>query len=200
MPLFLLDFVLLPGEQLPLHVFEPRYKELISECLTENSHFGVLHAKEQRIASVGCSARILSLNKTYEDGRMDLLTEGVDRFEILQTVAERAFLQAQVLYRKDRNQAAAEEQMTLLRRLHGELLAIAGARAATETTASPYPVSYQLAGQLPLDPEFKQRLLEMRSERERIAALISFFEEVLPAMRHSAHMREKAGGNGYGGA
>jgi Lon protease-like protein len=200
LPLFLLDFVLLPGGQLPLHIFEPRYKEMISECLTSRGRFGVLHAKEEKIAQVGCSARIVNLSKTYADGRMDLLTEGLDRFEVVRTVAERSFLQAEVFYPEDVTDPVPQEQVTLVRRLYGELLTISGSHPEAELEHSPHPLSYQLAGRLPLDPAFKQRLLETRSEKERTEALVSFFQAVLPSMRHSARVREKAGGNGYVGA
>jgi hypothetical protein len=88
----------------------------------------------------------------------------------------------------------------LVRRLYGELLTISGSRPETKLEESPHPLSYQLAGSLPLELEFKQRLLEMSSERERTEALISFFQAVLPSMRHSVHVREKAGGNGYVGS
>src|SRR5256884_6235900 len=82
-PLFPLDVVLLPGTPLPLHIFEPRYKEMIGECLAESSPFGVIRALEEGIAEVGCTAEIITVTKEYPDGRMDLVAEGRDRFEVL---------------------------------------------------------------------------------------------------------------------
>src|SRR6202451_1296158 len=76
LPLFPLDLVLLPGTPLPLHIFEPRYREMISECLDQNQQFGVLRGKDQELAEIGCTAEILTVTKKYPDGRMDIVTEG----------------------------------------------------------------------------------------------------------------------------
>src|SRR5206468_620193 len=84
LPLFPLETVLLPGTPLPLHIFEPRYKEMISECLADDSPFGVVRALESGIAEIGCTAEIISVTKKYEDGRLDLIAEGRRRFEILE--------------------------------------------------------------------------------------------------------------------
>ena len=76
LPLFPLDVVLLPGAPFPLHIFEPRYKEMIADCLAESQPFGVVRVKDDGIANLGCTAEITSIVKKYEDGRLDILTEG----------------------------------------------------------------------------------------------------------------------------
>ncbi len=101
LPLFPLDVVLLPGAPLPLHVFEPRYKEMIGECLERKQPFGVLRAKDGEVAEVGCTAEILNVVKKYGDGRMDIITQGRQRFEVMQVHPERPFLQAEVFYLRD---------------------------------------------------------------------------------------------------
>jgi len=73
----------LPGTPLPLHIFEPRYKEMIAECLANNTQFGVVRALEEGVASVGCTAEIVTVTKEYPDGRLDLVAEGRNRFEVL---------------------------------------------------------------------------------------------------------------------
>ncbi|MFZ0539159.1 MAG: LON peptidase substrate-binding domain-containing protein, partial [Candidatus Sulfotelmatobacter sp.] len=82
-PLFPLDVVLLPSAPLPLHIFEPRYKEMIAECLAQNRIFGVVRALDQGLAKVGCTAEIITVVKEYPDGRLDLVAEGRNRFEIV---------------------------------------------------------------------------------------------------------------------
>ena len=94
LPLFPLDLVLLPGAPLPLHVFEPRYKEMIAECLDEKKPFGVVRSSSEGVAEIGCTAEIVEVTKRYDDGRMDILTRGVERFEVLQVHEERTFLEA----------------------------------------------------------------------------------------------------------
>src|SRR4030081_2888884 len=93
LPLFPLDLVLFPGTSLPLHIFEPRYREMVSECLADKKHFGVVRAKDDGIAEIGCTAEIIDVTKKYDDGRMDILTIGRERFEVMQLNQERSFLQ-----------------------------------------------------------------------------------------------------------
>jgi Lon protease-like protein len=86
---------------LPLHIFEPRYREMISECLDRKKSFGVVRAKEEGVAEIGCTAEIITVAKKYPDGRLDIVTEGRERFEVIQVNQERSFLQAEVLYLQD---------------------------------------------------------------------------------------------------
>lgn len=199
LPLFPLDLVLLPGTPLPLHIFEPRYREMISECLDRSQHFGVLRGKEQELAEIGCTAEILTVTKKYEDGRMDIVTEGRARFEVLQLNQERSFLQGEVIYLRDELGAASQEDVAQALKLHGEIMTLAGAEPERSSEVDEGQLSFHLAGSLPLDLDFKQSLLGMKSEAERLRAIISFFENILPTMRRTVHVRRKAGGNGHAG-
>jgi Lon protease-like protein len=199
LPLFPLDLVLLPGTPLPLHIFEPRYREMISECLDQSRHFGVVRGKDQELAEVGCTAAILTVTKKYPDGRMDIVTEGRVRFEVIQLNQERSFLQAEVLYLHDNPEAASREETAQAIKLHNDIMTLAGAEPERPSEIDENQLSFHLAGSLPLDPDFKQALLGMKSEAERLRAVISFFETILPAMRRTAHVRRKAGGNGHAG-
>jgi Lon protease-like protein len=199
LPLFPLDLVLLPGTPLPLHIFEPRYREMISECLDRNQHFGVLRGKEQELAEIGCTAEILTVTKKYEDGRMDIVTEGRMRFEVIQFNQERAFLQAEVIYLQDQPDVASQEEIARAVKLHGEIMTLAGAEPEKSSEINEGQLSFHFAGSLPLDLDFKQTLLGMKSEAERLRAIILFFENILPTMRRTVHVRRKAGGNGHAG-
>ncbi|MGA8152232.1 MAG: LON peptidase substrate-binding domain-containing protein [Terriglobales bacterium] len=199
LPLFPLDLVLLPGTPLPLHVFEPRYKEMIGECLDQNRPFGVVRTKEGAVAEIGCTAEIITVTKKYEDGRMDIVTQGRDPFEIMQVSHERSFLQAEVDYLQDEPGTATAEQVAHALRLHGEIMTLAGAEPESASDIDRQRLSFHLAGSLPLDLDFKQTLLAMKSEPERLQAVISFFDDILPTMRRTLHVRRKAGGNGHAG-
>lgn len=199
LPLFPLDVVLLPGTPLPLHIFEPRYREMISECLDRSQHFGVLRGKEQDLAEIGCTAEILTVTKKYPDGRMDIVTEGRARFEVLHLNQERSFLQAEVLYLHDEPDVASPQEIAQAVKLHGEIMTLAGAEPEKSFEVDEGLLSFHLAGSLPLDLDFKQALLMMKSEAERLRAIISFFENILPNMRRTVHVRRKAGGNGHAG-
>jgi Lon protease-like protein len=161
LPLFPLDLVLLPGTPLPLHIFEPRYREMISECLDQSRHFGVLRGKEQELAEIGCTAEILTVTKKYPDGRMDIVTEGRARFEVLQLNQERSFLQGEVIYLRDELGAASQEEITQALKLHGEIMTLAGAEPERSSEIDEGRLSFHLAGSLPLDLDFKQSLLGM---------------------------------------
>jgi uncharacterized protein len=197
LPLFPLDLVLLPAVPLPLHVFEPRYKEMINECLTQNRHFGIVRSKEEALASIGCTAEIINVMKTYPDGRMDILTEGKRRFEVLELNQERSFLQAEVIYLDDENEPAAGPDLETALRLHGEIMELAGAQPEDTQKTDSSQLAYRLAGSLPFDPDFQQTLLEMNSEADRIRSIITFFERILPVLQQSARAKRQAGGNGH---
>lgn len=197
LPLFPLEVVLLPGTPLPLHIFEPRYKEMIRECLTNEAPFGVVRALEEGIAEVGCTAEIITVTKEYPDGRLDLIAEGRKRFEVVELNEERSFLRAEVLLVPDEPGALVQEERVKAIQLHLEILSLAGA-VQDLSAADQNQLSFYLAGSLPLDLDFKQKLLAMRSEGERIQAVASYLESILPKLRRVARARQKAGGNGHG--
>ena len=189
LPLFPLDLVLLPGAPLPLHIFEPRYKEMISECLEQHKPFGIVRASDEGVAGIGCTAEIVSVTKKYDDGRMDILTRGVERFEVLEVHEDRAFLQAEIsLVEDDETAAPAAPLVQQAVRLHAEIVKIAGAQlAGPDETAS--NLSFLLAGTLPLDLDFKQNLLATLSETKRLDAVVGYLEAVLPGLRRAAKAR-----------
>ncbi len=195
-PLFPLDLVLLPGCPLPLHIFEPRYKEMISECRAGDSSFGIVRIVEEGFAEVGCIAEIVSIVNEYADGRLDIVTEGRKRFEVLRVNRERSFLRAETILIEDEAGTAAADESAHAVQLHAEILELAGA-VQDLSAADRATISFYLAGSLPLDLGFKQKLLELRSESQRISALTSYLETVLPKVRGAARARQKAGGNGH---
>jgi Lon protease-like protein len=196
LPLFPLEVVLFPGAPLPLHIFEPRYKEMIGECIQGKKRFGVIRVQENSLADVGCTAEIVAVTKRYDDGRMDIVTQGRDRFELLEVNQERQFLRGEVLYISDEPEAATEQEREQALQLHRQILALAGAQQDLSDD-SDVPLSYQLAGSLPLDLDFKQQLLGVRSEAERVRTLVQYFGKILPNLRRAVQVRQKAGGNGH---
>lgn len=193
--LFPLDIVLFPGAPLPLHIFEPRYKEMISECLEQKRPFGMVRANKNALAEIGCTAVILNVNKKYDDGRLDIVTEGKQRFEIVQLSQERSFLQGEVLFFEDEPGDVAATDLETVIQLHEQLLDILGQNAAVDRQ---HPqISFHLAHELPVDLDFKQALLEMKSEVERVETLIEYYRATIPKVEKTLHAREKASGNGH---
>jgi uncharacterized protein len=196
LPLFPLEVVLLPGTPLPLHIFEPRYKEMIAECIAHDAPFGVIRALEEGIAEIGCTAEIITVTKEYPDGRLDLIVEGRSRFEVVELNEERSFLRAEVLLVPDGTATPVEQDRVRAIQLHLEILSLAGA-IQDLSSANQNQLSFYLAGSLPLDLDFKQKLLAMRSEGERLQTVAAYLEGILPNLRRVAQTRQKAGGNGH---
>ena len=204
-PLFPLDLVLLPGVHQPLHIFEPRYKEMIAECVEQKKPFGMVRAADEGVAAIGCTAEIVSVTKKYDDGRMDILIRGVRRFEVIEVNQKRPFLQAEIAMVEDEPGEPAPDLVDRTVRLYKEIARLAGADssaadAATEgTTAAaegksaagdhPPGLSFLMAGSLPLDLDFKQNLLSTLSEVERLEHLAEYLQAVLPGLRRAAQAR-----------
>ena len=196
LPIFPLELVLFPETPLPLHIFEPRYKEMVGECLSQGAPFGVVRAVETGLAEVGCTADIVEVTKKYDDGRLDIVTEGRRRFEIKELDQDRSFLRAAVHFFDDAPGAAAPGEVARAAELQKELMALAGAEESVIETGHPQ-LSFQLAATFPLDLDFKQTLLGMRSEPERLKAVIEYYQTLLPRMRRAVKARKTSGGNGH---
>ncbi|MGZ4788303.1 MAG: LON peptidase substrate-binding domain-containing protein [Terriglobales bacterium] len=195
--IFPLDVVLLPGAPMPLHIFEPRYKEMIAESLEKSTPFGIVRAQQDSVAEIGCTAEISEVVKKYEDGQLDIVTEGLKRFQITGLDQERSFLRAEVsFFDDDEEQAAPKSEAEKLIKLHGDLLAVAGAEA-TGIEADDPQLSFHLAGSVPLDLDFKQNLLGMRSESQRVAAMVEYYTLLVPRLKRTLFVKEKSKGNGH---
>ncbi len=188
LPIFPLELVLLPGTPLPLHIFEPRYKEMITECLVQKKPFGVVRSSADGVAGIGCTAEIMSVTRTYDDGRMDILTRGVDRFEVVEVNEDREFLRAEIAVVEDEPETPASQMVTQAVRLHAEIAKLAGAEPSGPDEHSSN-LSFLLAGSLPLDLDFKQSLLSTLSESKRLEAVIGYLEAILPGLRRAARAR-----------
>lgn len=188
LPIFPLELVLLPGVPLPLHIFEPRYKEMVAECLAQKRPFGVVRATDQGVADIGCTAEIMSVTKKYDDGRLDILTRGAERFELMEVNQDRSFLQAEISVVEDEPGQPAAETVTHAVRLHAEIAKLAGAEPGGPDEHSSN-LSFLLAGSLPLDLDFKQSLLSTLSEAKRLEAVVGYLEAILPGVRRAAKAR-----------
>ncbi|HEY6290283.1 MAG TPA: LON peptidase substrate-binding domain-containing protein [Terriglobia bacterium] len=205
LPLFPLELVLFPGEVLPLHIFEERYKEMIGECLEkrdlapDEAEFGVVCVREKQLQVVGCSARVSQVVRRYEDGRLDILTAGQRRFEILVTNNEKSYLRAAVSFFEDDDGASppkteTEHAHALLRQLLSRL-SISEERAGLDRAFR--HLSFQIAAALPLGLDFKQQVLALRGEKDRLRRLVDVMEKLIPALDLREQARAKASGNGH---
>lgn len=168
---------------------------MIAECLEQKRPFGMVRAKENALASIGCSATILNVIKKYDDGRLDIAAEGVQRFEIETLNQERSYLQGEVTYFDDEpSQVGSAPKQTLIE-LHEQLFSILGHSVEIRRDAD--PLTFHLAHELPVDLDFKQALLEMKSEAERIETLTEYYRATIPKVEKTLLARERAGRNGH---
>lgn len=198
-PLFPLELVLYPGVPLPLHIFEPRYKEMIGRCLAESLEFGVVLAQPEGVAATGCTAEILKVLKTYPDGRMDLLTVGQSAFHITQVFEDESYLEGLVEFLEDAAvepslRQAEQELIALFNRCHHLLF---GRTAPPPDLRRGVALSHFIASEIPFELDFKQALLESRAEHERQAKLFERMNILAVELQQMERVRKRAGGNGH---
>lgn len=200
MPLFPLQVVVFPRTPLPLHIFEERYKEMVGEAIRNQTEFGIVLAKEENLASVGCTVVVDRVLKEYPDGRMDIVASGRRRFEILALNDEKPYLRGEVQFFDDDESRPApgdvqHRALVEYRRLL-QLIRKKPRPFAEPAFADPQ-LSFQL-GQIVEDLEFLQTLLQSRSEAERLRKLADYLIEFVPKEQHSMHVRRVAPLNGHG--
>ena len=198
-PLFPLNVVLFPGAPLPLHIFEPRYRQMVKDCLEEKTEFGMLLSLPKGVAHVGCTAEIVEVAKRYNDGRMDILTVGRAPFRVVELFSENPLLEGQVDYLEDRETRSNERiQRQLVELFEACHTLIYEDYPKNLEGAAPEDLSYLVAATLPMDLLWKQQILELRCEADRQERLVAYLREWAPHLQKSKVMRQRAGGNGHG--
>jgi Lon protease-like protein len=203
LPIFLLNVVLFPGAELPLHIFEPRYRLMINECYSEKKPFGVVLARpeseylQEEPYPVGTMAEIEVLDR-LEDGRMNLIARGLQRFRILSQHREKPYLSALVEIYED----VAEPGQTLLtyadkaRNLFSSyldiLLEVVGKQDVQFSLPDePEELSHFIAYFLDLQDEKKQHFLELTSTVQRLEGEIEALRQEVPVMRQMLSMSSR---------
>jgi Lon protease-like protein len=200
-PLFPLGLVLLPQMPLPLHIFEERYKLMIGECLKENKQFGIIYFNGTDIQTAGCTASILKVMKRYEDGRLDILTRGVNRFLIKNMLDRKPYLEARVTFFDD----DVEENKDVCREVADNGMALLKKFAAFSEVQDGYgftenmdfkSISFLIAGCEGFSYEEKQHFLEMSSTLERLKKSVESLARITERMKITSEIRKIIGGNG----
>jgi Lon protease-like protein len=189
--------VLFPRTQLPLHIFEERYKQMIADVSRAHSEFGVALAGEKGIVNTGCTATVEKVLKKYPDGRLDLISVGRRRFEIILLNDEKPYLRGAVEYFDDEgSDPIAPEVRERVFNSYNDLRSIEDAEPMHEPELSDPQLSFQLAQVVP-DLDFRQMLLATRSEADRMRRLAEFFPSYSSRQRQIQHARAVAPTNGH---
>jgi len=194
-PLFPLGVVLLPSELVPLHIFEDRYRLMIGECLDRGTEFGIVWLSDSGLKQVGCSARVTRLLKKMEDGRMDILVQGVAPFRLLRRIEELPYPAGDIELLDDSGDDADPDTATDARDLYADLVE----RVTDERPDAGDLLemdAYDMAATIEFALDAKQVLLELRSEAERMQAVAELFGKTMQRLDFSERAGEVARTNG----
>jgi Lon protease-like protein len=193
--LFPLGIVLLPTEQIPLHIFEDRYQELIAECLSEEREFGLLYADEDRLSEIGTRAAVAEVLDRFDDGRLNIVAEGRERFRLVELTDGRSFQTGLVEPIEDEPDTADPKDTEHAVELFHRLVELTGAEVP-EPKLDAEQLSFELAGRFEFAPALKQQLLQLTSERARMSLLAELLAGAATAVEREREIAERAHGNG----
>jgi len=193
--LFPLPAVLVPGEQAPLHIFEPRYRELVTECLEDDAPFGFILSDDDGMRQVGTRAAVIEVLERFDDGRMNVVVEGRDRFRVVDLTEGRSFATAEVDDLDDSGDEPTPEERERCLAAYDRVVGVAGAEVDELDRASD-SLAFEIAARIDLGPEVKQELLETRSERDRVLRLTGLLDRAAAAIAREREIRARATSNG----
>jgi Lon protease-like protein len=196
LPLFPLAVVLVPAMPLPLHIFEDRYKELMRDIMPHSAEFGIVLARRDGIANIGCTATVERVFAKYPDGRLDLLAVGRRRFKIASLDDSKPYLQGEVEFFDDEHDF--EPPAALSRTVSEGLRKLAALEDAEEGNeeSSIVPLSFRVA-RLIADLDKRLTILSLRSEIERLQYLASILPGYIAQRENAALARRLAPQNGH---
>lgn len=194
--LFPLGLVLLPTEQVPLHIFEPRYRELIAECLDAGEPFGLVFADDDGLRQTGTLASVVEVTDRFDDGRLNVVVEGGERFRLVELTEGRTFHTGTIEPLGDLEDPPAPEAVERALKVFSRLVELTGAEVEPPDVEGGQP-SFAIAARFELAPELKLELLEQTSERARLARLCEILETAAASVERQREIAELAQTNGH---
>lgn len=198
-PLFPLNTVLFPGMPLHLHIFETRYKEMVQKCLHEKMEFGILLLHETQLCQVGCTARITQILRQFENGSMDILTEGRRRFRVLDVLNRESYLEAVVEYFDDESEDIPSDLLKKVLNAYQKMIRLqTRGVGAIRGIFDPVHFSFIIASTIELVLKERQNLLELTSTTERIRKLDTALLVTMRKLGKQEKLKRVAEMNGHG--
>lgn len=195
LPLFPLGLVLLPGEVVPLHIFEERFKQMIGECLDEEREFGIVWLSDRGLKEIGCTAEVTQLLELMEDGRMNILVKGSRPFKLLRRIDDLPYPAGDVELLDDRQAAVDPELVSAAHDRYADLV-----ERVTDSRPGEGDLveldAYGMAATIDFALEAKQGLLESRSEEERLRMVGELFGLTLKRLDYAEKASARARSNG----
>jgi len=193
--LFPLGIVLLPTEQLPLHIFEDRYKELIGECIEDEGEFGLVYADDDGLRDLGTRATVVEVLTRFDDGRLNILVEGGERFRLTELTDGRSFSTGLVVPVEDLDDPAETPAVDEALRLFGALREVTDSTVDVPDRGTPQ-LSFALAAKVELPADEKLTLLAETSERARMEQVQELLANALLTAQRVRRAAERAASNG----
>ena len=176
-PLFPLKLVLLPYENLPLHIFEPRYKDMVRNAIEKDIPFGIILREGKGIFSKGCTVKVTKVFKKYQNGEYDIMVKGLERFDVINTEMDGDTVIGQVKYLP----LQTESEPDLLVQLQDSYLKVL-LRFEIDSDLETHlkkKISYEFLQGLQLPISLKKNLIDIDSETERIRFINDIFQSIL---------------------
>jgi Lon protease-like protein len=194
-PLFPLAIVALPGEAIPLHIFEERYKTMMNECMRDEKEFGIVWLADDGLRETGCACTIERVLERMEDGRINLLARGTRPFRVVERQAHLAYPAGVIEFLEDRPETPDPELVTGAREAYAQLV-IRATDAEPDAEELEEMDAYAMAGTVDFGPEAKQGLLDLRSENARLRLLTRLFQAAAKRLDLVERAQERARSNG----
>jgi Lon protease-like protein len=195
LPIFELPLVLLPSEQVPLHIFEDRYKAMIERCLSEEEPFGIVFRDDSGARSRGCAAEVAEVVERFDDGRLNIVATGEWRFDVLERFEAEQYPAATVAAVPDADHETATDPGPALEAFATLLAAVGGEQ---EQELEGEETAYEIAAHVELPVAFKQELLEEDVEGRRLELLGERLAKLAIQVKRARELAERARGNGHG--
>jgi Lon protease-like protein len=194
-PLFPLGVVALPHEQVPLHIFEPRYRTMIAECLEHGTEFGIVWLDDEELREVGCACRIEEILEQQDDGRMNILVRGTQPFRIVSRQDDLPYPAGTIELLLSDEEEPDMEAAQRAQDAYAELV-----RQATDDDPDPERIAamdaYALAATVDFGLDAKQGLLELRSENARLRLVARLFLAATKRLDFIERAQARARSNG----
>jgi Lon protease-like protein len=198
-PIFPLEIVVYPGESLNLHIFEPRYKQLINECAESGMQFGIPCVVDKKLAGLGTMIELVEIARRYEDGTMDIKTRGAAVFQLRQVIKlmpDKLYSGA-VIQRLDNNERSGNPE--LMRQVLAKMKLLFKLLGTSKSFSKPEPemTSYDMAHHVGLSLEKEYDLLGILDEHQRQEYLNRHLTEMLPMLSEIESLKKKIQFNGH---
>jgi Lon protease-like protein len=194
-PLFPLGLVALPHEYVPLHIFEPRYRTMIAECLEQEREFGIVWAGEDGQRPIGCAMRIERVLERMEDGRLNILTQGTRPFRIVEEQFDHVYPSGEIEFLDDKPEDPDPPTVQAAHDAYGELVTEATDKVLEPDELEPL-TAYEMAATVDFGLDAKQGLLDLRSENARLRLLARLFRAAIRRLEFIERAQARARSNG----